>query len=69
MLLAFGFDAFNFKLDDFSVKNFDQRILWIGDRSSVSSLYKFKIKINVGNDAIIVSILSAETSCSSSLVL
>ena len=61
-LSIFQFDAVRYI--DFSAKGFDQWVQWIRDSCFVFNFWKSKIKIYVEVDAIIVSILSFETSCS-----
>ena len=61
-LSIFQFDAVRFI--DFSAKDFDRWVQWIRDSCFVFNFWKSKIKIYVGVDAIIVSILSFETRCS-----
>ena len=61
-LSIFQFDAVWFI--DFSAKDFDRWVQWIRDSCFVFNFWKSKLKIYVGVDAIIVSILSFETCCS-----
>ena len=61
VLSIFQIDAVRFI--DFSAKDFDRWVQWIRDSYFVFNFWKSKIKIYVGVDAIIVSILSSETRC------
>ena len=63
----FQFDAVPFF--DFSANDFDRWVQWIRDSCFVFNFWKSKIKIYVGVDTIIVSILSFETRCSISVSL
>ena len=61
-LSIFQFDVVQFI--DFSAKDFDLWVQWKRHRCVVFNFWKSKIKIYVGVDPIIVSILSFETRCS-----
>ena len=50
-------------------KDFDRWVQWIGDSYSVFNFWKSKVKIYVGVDAIIVSILNFDTLCLISALL
>ena len=64
-LSIFQFDADRFI--DFSANFFERWVQWIRDSRFAFNFWKSKIKIYVGVDAIIVSILSFETRCSISV--